>query len=1335
MIHDFVEFVRASNPDVTGEELADALWLAGFLPGTPARPAGGGPRPPGAVRPTRPATSAGPARQPPPLPPADTRQAALRIGPPRSSPLTDAPEPVRTRSPAVPALADVPAISRALRLLQRKVPVAEAVELDEDATVDRLADTGLWIPRLKPGLERWLDLSLVVDDSASMVVWGRTVAEFRAVLGRLGAFRDIRTWRFDSDADRGERVVVRGADGSAAHQPREFVDPTGRRLVLVVSDCVGDGWGNGAVAATLAQWANAGPVAVVQVLPQRLWDDCGPDFVRVRLRGRGPGTPNHRLVVRTADPDDDVADPGVPVPVLELEPRWLGGWAAMVADAGTRWFTGTALFTNRMDRPAEPAEEPPTADERLRRFRLRSSTVAYRLAVYLACAPLSLPVMRLVQHAMLPTSRPAHLAEVFLSGLLRSAGVAHESSGTDDLRFDFQPGVRAELMSELTRHEALQVLAKVSEFVAHRLGSPFDFRALLTDGAGAEVDALGPPFAKVAREVLHRLGGRYAEAAKRLRVAGPATPTRRPAASGTAEATVPPRNPAFTGRDELLARLRDSLAEDAPLVLVGASGMGKTQIAVEYAHRFRDDYDLVWWISADDPALIRAGLVDLGARLGLPESADAQRTVQSVLEVLRTTGRWLLVFDDPGPPAVLRGLLPTGGHVLVTSRLSEWAAHGRVLSVRELTRPESVALLRAPAPRLTPAEADRVAAALRDHPLALRHAGAWLAETPVPVGEYLGLLARWGEGAQRAYTPWAPWAVAIVSLRADRPDAAALLDLCAHFAPAAIPVDVLAAGRDRPGPLGDLLGDPERLRDAVDHLSRIALVRGDHERGRIEVHGLVQETVRLLLSREQRELSLADAQAVLGAANPEEPDERHNWPRYRELSPHIAAARLLESPDPAARSLVLDHVRHLFAIGDYEGSQALGQSTVELWRARWGTDDESTLSACRHVGNAMRELGRVTEAAELDEDTFQRCTDVFGADHANTLAAAHSLGADLRALGRFAAALALDRDNLARHRRKWGDNHGRTLRTAVNLAVDLRLLGDFGTAYAMDLDVVRRRRELYGPDDTRTLFATCNLVRDLLGMGKHAEALRVQEEVLPTLRGALGPDHNHVLLAGRNLAIALRGTGRYAQARAVAEENLTACERRLGPHHEYTLAARMTLCNALWRSGDLDGAKRMGEHAYRDHLVRHAEPWHPFTLACAINLAVVWRNLGDVRLAFALDRSTFRALRESRGDDHPDTLACAMNISGDLAAQREYDNASALSRETVQRMTRVLGADHPHTVAAAFNSALDEAADGGGDCTEEAVAGLARVLGARHPEVVLAAAGRRLDCDVEPPPT
>src|SRR4051794_23905396 len=168
---------------------------------------------------------------------------------------------------------------------------------------------------------------------------------------------------------------------------------------------------------------------------------------------------------------------------------------------------------------------------------------------------------------------------------------------------------------------------------------------------------------------------------------------------------VPPRNPRFTGRDGMLNELRRRLRTgEATLVvqaLYGLGGVGKTQLATEYAHRFAADYDLVWWIDAEQPVLIPGQLAVLAARLDLPSGPTVADLVERLLAELRRRDRWLLVFDNADRPADIAAFRPGGaGHVLITSRSPGWGALGGRMEVDVLTRAETIALLRARIPAL-----------------------------------------------------------------------------------------------------------------------------------------------------------------------------------------------------------------------------------------------------------------------------------------------------------------------------------------------------------------------------------------------------------------------------------------------------------------------------------------------------------------------------------------------------------------------------------------------------------------------------------------------------------
>jgi hypothetical protein len=599
-------------------------------------------------------------------------------------------------------------------------------------------------------------------------------------------------------------------------------------------------------------------------------------------------------------------------------------------------------------------------------------------------------------------------------------------------------------------------------------------RVLLAAVAGPARPSGAPGFPGRAGR-LGRLGG-----------AGPRLPGVLPPVWGN----VPPRNPGFTGRDQMLADVRGALLGGGRAVvqaLAGMGGVGKTQLAAEYAYRFASGYDVVWWIAAEQAALIGEQVAALGEELGCAgPDTDLGGTQRAVLGELRRRDRWLLVFDNAESPEDLAPWLPGGaGHVLITSRVRGWAEIAVPVGVDMLARAESVAILRDRVPGLADGEADLVAAALGDLPLAVAQAAGYLAETGMPAGEYAGLVGPraaqlLGEGRPSSYPrPLAAATVlALDRLAAQNPAAAEVVRICAFLAPEPVPAQwFTGAAAQLPAGLADEAADPVAWRQILGQVSRSALARADP--GGLLMHRLTQAIIRGCLPPGQATATRARAEAIVAASSPGGTDAPDTWPAWARLLPHLLALDPAATGNLGLRRLACRAARYLILRGDFRGGHDLASDLYRQWGERLGPDDPQTLIAGFNLGFALRQMGRSGEARQVHEDTLARSRRVFGEDHLDTLHSATGLAIGLRSLGETQAARELDEDTLARYRRVQGEDHPHTLASANNLAVDLRALGETQAARDLDEDTLARRRRVLGEDHPSTLASASNLAVDL----------------------------------------------------------------------------------------------------------------------------------------------------------------------------------------------------------------------------------------------------------------
>lgn len=1335
---------------------------------------------------------------------------------------------------------------RALRPLKRKVPSRrpDDVELNEEATAEQAAETGLWWPVVRSRKERWLDLTLVIDSGPTMAFWRSRLTAFVALLEQLGAFRRIQTRLLEFERENGRLTpVLRGGTTTAsARDPAEIMDVSGRRAVMVLTDGVGDGWRQNALHPALSRWSSAMSVSIVHLLPQWLWGRCGLDLHKARLSVRGAVKPNNRWTFDLPDawlaPDPaEVAPPGaVPVPVVELQPRWLNWWARLVMGepAGA---DATVLLANDQTPAGDSNVPAPTLSplERVSHFRSIASPPALRLATLLAALPVRLDVAQVIRENFVPEAGPEHVTELLLSGIMYAPGL-REGKSTWDMggALVFPEAVRELLLSGARRSETASVVRVAASHFGERIPVLGHLRDAIADPHNTPDPELTPESkadVELESAIMRALSGPYLSRADRLRNAvlreastamaptesiknqiiksrRPDTPSvsakmpetaeraeRQPESASATESrsarhsqpdpaepvttplvhpavagghsfprrqpddpppvwgNVPPRNPNFTGRVELLEQLGKRLTSGTtavlPSALHGMGGIGKTHMATEYIYRHLQDYDLIWWIDAAHPTQIRAGLTDLARALNLPGSTEANIAVPAVIEALRTGRpfrRWLLVFDAADSPEAVLPFFPRNGtgQILITSRNSDWAGVARPLELAVFKREESIELLGKRGPEIAEQEANQLAEKLGDLPLAIEQAAAWRAVTGMPVHEYLRLFDESvAEILDAATAPdhevsvAAAWNVSFDELKSRNPAAHQILHICAFFSPEPISRDLLTGvSRVSISPeLDAALRDPIKLARAIRDINRYGLAKIDHGNNTLQLHRLVQLVLRNRVMAPQIHAQMQHgAHQLLASLDPNDPEQSRNWPRYRELLPHAYAANIMDCDDDWPRQLIINIMRFLFEYGDHEEAAQLGSRAREHFTRTLGPTHPQTLEVSSRLGLYYWAVGRFDEAAELNQRTLALRLQVSGEENEETFALQRNIVIDLRAQGDFAAGAKLSEEIYHKSKRMFGEDDPETLHAAFQHGISLRLSGEYRAAAELDEETYRRRVEVLGPDQPRTYSARTAWIIDRREAGEYGQARVMQENHAEQFKARYG-DTPDAAVVDFMLSIVRRKDGDHVGALPLSTEALQELRLRYGDDHGTTMGCALAHSLDLRHAGELDAAKELGEQTfgrYRKALGEH----HPHTLAATVDLAVTLRHLGDTAEARALDERALEHFRASIGPDHPYAIVAMINLASDLAALGDLEKAVDLGRDALERGSRVLGEEHPTMLAAAFNLGLDLDAAGSPDeakpYQDPILAKYRKVLGEAHPGTQAAVRGTRADCDIDP---
>lgn len=682
------------------------------------------------------------------------------------------------------------------------------------------------------------------------------------------------------------------------------------------------------------------------------------------------------------------------------------------------------------------------------------------------------------------------------------------------------------------------------------------------------------------------------------------------------------RNPNFIERPALLGQLREMLLSNHRAILVpgdsSLSGVGKTQLVIEYLYRFQHEYQTIWWLRAGQIETLEADYADLAVKLGLAGSEEKQPTqIEKARRWVELSTGWLLIFDNVENLREMRSYIPFNqkGQVIVTSGdvnllgLSERWFEMAVIQIEQMERQEAIDFL----PKRTgfndPVTAGMLAAALHDSPLALDLAGSYIKAAGCQLVDYLPLFHNYLlESAQNEQPTFGfahqenlavTFQLTFDRIQRENALGADLLKLLAFLAPEELPFFILQTGAaNLPRALAEVVTDELKLTTILESLERYSLLKTSPSG--LEVHHIIQALIR-------ERLNVAESKKWIIAVV--------------KLISSVFSGQLEDIVGQLANELPIQHA--LAVIGYAEEAGLLGAEIIQLmnevglywqsksytWKARnilekaaklaeieYGSEHPKTVSCFNSFNIVLGEMAELHEAATLKE----RTSDIFlrlyyhEAYYPNIAIAADN--ASNRPKNR--KILQEARLNLERvleiNGKFLGLQHPSLTSLLSELGFVLKNLGDLSGARTCYERAISIEEAFYRPSKYDISEQINNVGLVLYAAGDLQAAKASFEKSLKFIEKEFGSSHPDVAVRLNNLGLVLKDLGDMPGAKANLERALRIDEE-------------------IYKEKPKDLDNLSNENPRRKRLADYLDPPEDSREAIfAINLGLVLRAMGDL---------------------------------------------------------------------------------------------------------------------------
>jgi tetratricopeptide (TPR) repeat protein/transcriptional regulator with XRE-family HTH domain len=780
------------------------------------------------------------------------------------------------------------------------------------------------------------------------------------------------------------------------------------------------------------------------------------------------------------------------------------------------------------------------------------------------------------------------------------------------------------------------------------------------------------------------------------------------------------RNSFFTGREEILLHLYTILNTSNTAALTqtqaisGLGGIGKTQIAVEYAYRFREHYSAVLWVSASSRDAFISDFVMLASFLDLPEKSELDQdiVVSAVKRWLSTNTDWLLIVDNVDDLQIIVEFLPTlsMGKVLLTTRLQALGSVARGIEVEKMESDEGKLFLLRRTGTLAQDEsleqskeeylshAADIVTALDALPLALDQAGAYIEETRCGLTGYLVLYqARRKELLQRrGHLPTnhpepvaATWSLSFQQVEERLPAAADLLRLLAFLGPEAIPEEILTDGAAELGPeLGPAADDPLRLNETIRLLLGYSLIRRNAEDRSLSIHRLVQAVLKDGMSSEVARDWAERAIRAINRAFPK--PQTSTWEHCKRCLPHVFSvmpylneyhlvfqefADLLNK----AATYLTDHAQYALAEPLLTKALTIREETTEGAHP----DLARTLN---DLGALYLDLGKYRQAEPMLLQALNIRRQQLGSEHSDTATSLINLAKLYSARGQYGQAEEYFQASLRIRETVLPPDHPDIALSLNYLAELYTVQARFEQAESLYVRALAMQKEVLGnlhPDVAKILNNLASLYRK---KGVYSQAEQYHSNALDIQRQILREDHPDIAETFNNLGRLYRAQGDYLKAEPRYQEALAIREHAFGLDHPLVAKSRYDLAKLYQYQGKYLQAEELCKQALRIQ-ERTLGKHHPDIANTLDTLAELYLTKDRHAESEQLYQRALSIRTNALGMDHPD-VALVLNALGEVyLAQEKFLEARSLIKQSLEIRERTLGQEHPYIAYNLMNMA------------------------------------------------